>query len=139
MGKKVRAVLHETRHMLDEMFSTLRSNADKDNNVTIHNVTLYIDSWMKEFNEIEKDVSMESENDYTIMHNSYMIRAERMNKNLWWWSIYKDNLVVVDVYTEDYWPRTKKETFSIITKALRRILDNETLKVTPGGINFGSV
>ena len=60
--------------------------------------------------------------DYSMQEDSYKLRVERVQGNLWWWAIYKDDSLVVSTTDLDCYEDSRKEAFAAVLAVYRYIL-----------------
>lgn len=58
--------------------------------------------------------------DYSMQEGLYKLRVERVQGNLWWWAIYKDDNIITD--DVDYFCDSRKEAFAAVLAVYRYVL-----------------
>ena len=63
--------------------------------------------------------------DVTAKEGSYTLRAEMMDKGLWWWCVYHGEKQVASVYDTDKWPTTRIAAQRAAEKAMNEHLTEQ--------------
>lgn len=72
--------------------------------------------------------SNEYQDDFTCNIEGYCLRAEQMQKNIWWWAVYLPDDEQVDSYTDNIWCKTKEEALAIAQKTYLSLLSLQESK-----------